>query len=106
MEQSKKGAFRACIAVGHAGYDVQGFDIVCAGVTVLLRTALAQLEKHQNIALKVNAQKSGELAFRIIEYEESSEDFLKYVADFLIEGIGRLSKDYPKNVTMRVKYVE
>ena len=106
LEQSKEGAFRACIAVGHAGYGVQGSDIVCAGVTVLLRTVLSQLEKQQGLTLKVNAQKSGELAFRIVECKESGKDFLKYVADFLIEGIGRLAHDYPKNVTMRVKYVE
>lgn len=106
LEQSKEGAFRTCIAVGHAGYGVQGSDIVCAGVTVLLRTALSQLEKYQDLTLKVNAQKSGELAFQIVECKDSEKEFLKYIADFLIEGIGRLASDYPENVTMRVKYVE
>ncbi|MDE5614650.1 MAG: ribosomal-processing cysteine protease Prp, partial [Treponemataceae bacterium] len=48
----KDGAFRSCEAAGHAGFAAKGSDIVCAAVTILLRTAADVLSGMDGVVIR------------------------------------------------------
>lgn len=102
LEKSKDGLLKSCSAQGHAGYAPKGFDIVCAAVSCLLRTVLAQLEKSRSIVLDTKSFDRGNLAFSVIEFGKDDEFLLKYAQDFLVTGLSFVMQDYPSCVEVRV----
>jgi uncharacterized protein len=94
-------------ATGHAGKGKPGEDIVCAAVTVLLRTTLACLPDPGTAGsapvIEAETAGRGSLAFRVTAFEEKDLPFLRYAAVFLREGIGSLAREYPEAVAMRVE---
>ncbi|MBN2811317.1 ribosomal-processing cysteine protease Prp [Treponema zuelzerae] len=90
-------------ARGHAGQGAKGADIVCASVTVLLRTTLAMLASRSGLETEAETAGRGSLAFRVTAWREEDLPFLQYAAAFLREGISSIEKEYPKAVVMRVE---
>jgi uncharacterized protein YsxB (DUF464 family) len=78
---------------------------------VLLRTTLAVLKRHfeavsvQDPALEVKSVGRGSLSFIVTAYREEDILFLGFAADFLIEGIESLAKEYPEAVEVRLETV-
>lgn len=99
---SDDNLLQSCEAQGHANFAPEGFDIVCASVTCLLRTVLAQLESRKTIVVNTIISGRGSLAFSVLSYKEDDKSFLKYAADFIITGINQLVIEYPKCVLLRV----
>ena len=99
----RSGAFRNCKANGHAGFSKKGDDIVCAAVTVLLRTSMEVLSHMENVLLTADTSERGNLAFCVEVKNESpeTEAQLKCMADFVRTGIGSLAKEYPEHVQLR-----
>jgi len=80
-------------AAGHANHGIKGYDIVCAAVTILLRTTVRVLS---SIEADVRAEKRGNLQFRILRSDDEQAERLRYAAEFLWLGITSLQEEYPQ----------
>jgi len=100
------GELLAAEASGHAGAGKRGEDLVCAAVTVLLRTTLSALasdygsERSPSLSLDAETAGRGTLSFRVAAHEEADIPLLRYAGSFLLEGIGSLVRDYPESVSL------
>ena len=82
-------------ASGHANSGRKGHDIVCAAVTILLRTTVQALGSVQT---ETGAEERGLLTFRVLKYYENQSELLRYAAEFLWLGIASLQEEYPQAV--------
>ena len=96
------GTLRACKAAGHAGAGKTGTDIVCAAVSVLMRTALSTLSNRKGITVRGGAPEKGQLWLEA-GYEADGKEFLFAVGVFLLEGLKSVAQEYPKNCKLTVK---
>ncbi len=88
-------------ASGHAGKGKPGTDIVCAAVTVLLRTTAGVLTG-RGLAAEVKTAGRGTLSVRVTAGTGADVPLLRYAAAFLLEGLGSLAGEYPDAVEMNV----
>ncbi len=92
-------------SIGHAGYSVDGEDIVCAGISSILQTALLGLIQVAQISLdyKVDAE-IGRLTFGI---PDGISETQRHDADVILEtmlcGIADLSEGYSEYIKLEVK---
>ena len=96
------GILKSCKASGHAGAGKTGADIVCAAITVLLRTALSTLSDRKGIAVKGDAPQPGELWLET-DYSAEGRDFLFAAGTFLIDGLRSVAQEYPKNCKLVIR---
>jgi uncharacterized protein YsxB (DUF464 family) len=88
------GILRSCKAEGHAKAGPRGGDIVCAAVSVLMRTALQTFSGRKGISVRGDASRRG--LFRIeTDYTPEGKDFLSAAGAFLMEGLKSVSREYP-----------
>jgi len=97
-----EGILRACKACGHAGAGKAGNDIVCAAVSVLIRTAFSTLSNRKGITLQGGAPERGQLWLETC-YTAEGKDFLFVTGQFLIEGLKSVALEYPKNCKIEIK---
>ena len=95
------GVLRACKAFGHAGAGKAGTDIVCAAVSVLVRTALITLSGRKGITIQGGAPERGQLWLET-DYDAEGKDFLFAAGVFLIEGLKSVAQEYPQNCTLNI----
>jgi len=95
------GTLRACKAAGHAGAGKAGTDIVCAAVSVLMRTALSVLSGRNGITVRGGAPEKGQLWLEA-GYDGGGKDFLLAVGVFLIEGLRSVAQEYPQNCRLNI----
>jgi len=96
------GVLRSCSASGHAGAGATGTDIVCAAVSVLMRTAVRALSGKKGITIRCEAPEPGFLKLEA-EYSTEGRDFLAAAGVFLTEGLASVVEEYPQycNLTIR-----
>lgn len=94
---NKDGNLVSCCGKGHAGYAPSGSDIVCAAVTVLLRTSAQVLLEHYGASVEVNAPEPGSLEFQVRE-GIVDKSCLIYAADFLRAGLVSLQEEFPQHI--------
>jgi len=75
-----------------------GSNIICAAVSVLIRSAYRTIVKNSKVEACITAKDEGSLYFRIIEYEESQVDWLRGITDYLLTGIKDIESEYPYSV--------
>jgi len=92
---------RSCKACGHAGTGQTG-DIVCAAVSVLMRTAACTLSDKKGITVRYKAPEPG-LLFLEADYEAEGRDFLFASGVFLIEGLASVAEEYPNNCKLTIR---
>lgn len=97
----KDGTLRACKASGHAKAGKTGEDIVCAAVSVLMRTAFAVLSNREGITLRVDAPERGQMRLEA-DYEAEGKNFLYASGVFLIEGLRSVAQEYPQNCKIKI----
>jgi uncharacterized protein YsxB (DUF464 family) len=90
---------RSLAVTGHAEGGLKGNDVVCAAVTVLVRTAAAVLSDKNYITAHIFAPARGEL-YLDVECVREGEPYLSAVQDFLLEGLGSLAAEYPDCVNI------
>ncbi|MCL2806160.1 MAG: ribosomal-processing cysteine protease Prp [Treponema sp.] len=95
------GTLRACKASGHAGAGKTGNDIVCAAVSVLMRTAISTLSGRKGITLRYGAPEKGQVWLET-EYEAEGKDFLHAAGVFLIKGLSSVAQEYPGNCKLNI----
>ncbi|MDR1748501.1 MAG: ribosomal-processing cysteine protease Prp [Spirochaetaceae bacterium] len=98
-----EGGLSSCDAAGHGLSGSPGADIVCAAVTVLVRTTAALLSARDGIAVTVKTSGRGSLGFRVEKTEEAQRPFLEYAGDFLREGLFSLQAEFPGAVQVRTE---
>jgi len=96
------GTLRACKADGHAGAGKAGTDIVCAAISVLMRTALSVLSGRKGITVRGGAPEKGKLWLEA-DYDAEGRDFLFAAGVFLIEGLKSVAQEYPNNCKLTFK---
>ena len=96
------GVLRACKASGHAKAGKTGTDIVCAAVSVLMRTACCILSGRKGIVFNGGAPEKGQLWLEV-EYDAEGKDFLFAAGIFLIEGLKSIALEFPKNCALTIK---
>ncbi|GMO40409.1 MAG: hypothetical protein Pg6C_01220 [Treponemataceae bacterium] len=97
LERRGGGSF-AVRAAGHAGYGSRGGDIVCAAVTILLRTAAETLETSEGIMVTPLEVAEGLLAFTAEcagGADARTAERLTTAGDFLAAGLGSLAREFP-----------
>jgi uncharacterized protein YsxB (DUF464 family) len=103
----RAGLLKSCKVEGHAGakglFRIRNAkaDIVCAAVSVLVRTALQLFSGKTGIKVRGAAPERG-LLWMEIDYTAEGRDFLSVAGEFLVEGLTGVSKDYPKNCKMTI----
>ncbi|HCC37119.1 MAG TPA: ribosomal-processing cysteine protease Prp [Treponema sp.] len=88
------GVLRSCKAAGHAGAGNRGYDIVCAAVSVLMRTAARVLSGHTGITVRGDAPEAG-LLWLETAYTEEGRGFLSSTGDFLLTGLSSVAEEFP-----------
>ena len=96
------GILRSCTASGHAGAGKTGTDIVCAAVSVLMRTAARTLSNRKGITIRCDAPDPGFLNLEAV-YTAEGKDFLFAAGEFLIEGLGSVAGEFPQNCTLLIR---
>jgi uncharacterized protein YsxB (DUF464 family) len=93
------GLLRSCRVRGHAGAGKGGADIVCAAVSVLVRSALRSLSGRRGIEIRGAAPERGLLWMEAACTAEGKE-FLSAAGIFLAEGLKSVAEDYPEYCTV------
>ncbi len=102
----KNGVLRSCKASGHADYAAKGYDIVCAAVTVLMRTAMQTLSETDGVDFHADVKERGFLAFDVAAASEDKREWLICMADFLERGFSSLQSEYPQFVKLQKQILE
>jgi uncharacterized protein len=97
------GEIRSCRAEGHAEYSAKGTDIVCAAVTILLRTAMQVLSATDGVAVTSDTSLRGSVFFSVRADSPGLEISARLICagDFLEAGLCSLSGEYPGNIEFR-----
>jgi len=98
----ENGILRVCTASGHARAGRKGTDIVCAAVSVLLRTAVRALSGREGITLRWEAPEPGLLSMEA-DYTAEGMDFLYAAGVFLAEGLQSIAEEYPQYCTLMIR---
>jgi uncharacterized protein YsxB (DUF464 family) len=95
MVLDQGGLLRSCRVQGHAGAGKPGYDIVCAAVSVLMRTALRVLDGREGITVRGGAPARGEFWLEA-ECTAKGKEFLAAAGVFLSEGFLSVSEEFPE----------
>jgi uncharacterized protein YsxB (DUF464 family) len=97
------GCLEAFQASGHSTQGGRGKDIVCASVTVLLRTAGRLLEAEPGLQARGEAPEPGEMSLRLAQATEAQRDRIRGITDFLVRGLLDLRSEYPDIVSLEIR---
>jgi uncharacterized protein YsxB (DUF464 family) len=96
------GLLRSCEVKGHAMAGPAGYDVVCAAVSILTRTAFRVLSEKEGITLRGGASERG--VFRMeTDYEGAGKEFLAASGAFLMDGLTSVAEMYPEHVTVTIR---
>ena len=103
---SDSGVIAAFEAEGHALFSHRGSDIVCAGVSALIQTALLGLE--DLLLLKAGIeQEDGYIYCSLPDIEdEILENRAQLILETMFLGLERIMNKYPGNITLTESFVE
>lgn len=96
ITRNAKGKIVEFEAKGHADFAKSGEDIVCAGVSALLQSAITGLQEYVKINLNITKEK-GQLKVKIEEINQESIQFLTdAILETLVLGLKGIEKEYSK----------
>jgi uncharacterized protein YsxB (DUF464 family) len=96
------GLLKSCGVLGHAGAGKRGWDIVCAAVSVLARTALRALSGREDIMVRSGAPERGEFWLEA-EGTAESREFLAAAGAFLSEGFLSVAEEFPEFCQVKIE---
>ena len=89
----------------HTGFADYGKDIVCAGVSCIVQTAVLGVQKLTDVNHRLTVdEKKGYLKFEINDIEDSkSFNDTQIILKTMCCGLEDLQKQYPKNIKLEDK---
>lgn len=93
---------RNVVVTGHAVGIQKGGNVVCAAVTVLVRTAARLLESLQGVVVSGGPRKRGEFSLEIESIDQGVVDSVRTTGDYLLQGIRDLQSEFPNDCTLTV----
>lgn len=102
--KDKNGQKEICCE-GHSGYGVQGEDIVCAAISILVYSfskVCEYLDRIDHIQINCLEEESGKFSIRISDPLNETGNAYR----MLVEGIEALEKNYEKNVKIYSEWEE
>ncbi len=96
------GLLSSIRATGHSGAAAQGYDIICASASVLLRTLARTLESKEGITVTGSADMKGEFFLGIDSFRDNLSDWLNGVTVFGLTGMRDLEAEYPDACTVSI----
>lgn len=96
LRLDNRGILRECSSYGHAETGPAGTDIVCASVSILLRSCARTLEGREGVVVSGTATEPGRMVFRVESCPVQYESWLAGVGDSLITGLSDLAHEYPE----------
>ena len=96
------GILRACYVSGHAGAGRGGADVVCAAVSVLMRSAVRALSNRKGVTVRADAPEPG-LLWLEADYTAEGREFLFAAGEFLAEGLGSLAEEFPDYCKLNIR---
>jgi uncharacterized protein YsxB (DUF464 family) len=100
--QDERGCIRKCNVEGHSFLAKPGTDILCAGVTVLLRTVQRVLYIDKGVGFKGSDPESGKMSFTLKWIPEIKVNRMQGISDCLIRGLKDLEAEYPDRLKVTV----
>jgi uncharacterized protein YsxB (DUF464 family) len=88
---------------GHADSVAKGGDPACAAFSVLSRTAWEALDGIEGLDVRGNAERPGELGFRVFSSPEGSGERIRGITEFLVAGLRGLERDFPGSFRIRIE---
>jgi uncharacterized protein YsxB (DUF464 family) len=96
------GSLKDFQASGHAGSGKKGEDIVCAAVTVLLRTTARLISREKSLETRGEALGPGGMTFFLISMPAEYREWVKGITDFLLGGLLDLKDEFPNYLTIDI----
>ena len=98
----RDGCLKGFQASGHAGSGKKGEDIVCAAVTVLLRTAARLISREKGLETRGEALEPGGMTFFLKSMPAEYREWVKGITDFLLGGLLDLKDEFPDYLTIDI----
>ncbi len=88
-------------AAGHAGFGKKDNDVVCAGISAIIQTAVAAITKVAGISQKIK-QKDGflESAIRVDNLASADLNTLLVILDTMLTGLEEIIRLYPEALSI------
>ncbi|MDR0555270.1 MAG: ribosomal-processing cysteine protease Prp [Treponema sp.] len=90
----EEGLLVFCSAEGHARAGPKGSDVVCASVSVLMRTAFRIFLNREGIKFRGKAPERG-VFWLETDCTAEGREFLAAAGTFLLEGLRSIAQEYP-----------
>lgn len=100
------GCLAGFTASGHAGAGRKGEDLVCAAVTVLLRTAAKVLAGEPGLRAVGGSPEPGVMSLALEPPPESKREWVRGITDTLLRGLSDLDAEYPGRLRLEIDGVE
>ena len=94
FHKTKSGEYKSFTCSGHAGIDVNGKDIVCASISVLVINTINSLE--EIVQEKIMVDTDEESGLIVCKFVEPLQEKSKVLIDSLILGLSQIEKQYGK----------
>ena len=98
----RDGSLKGFQASGHAGSGKKGEDIVCAAVTILLRTAARLISMEKGLETRGEALGPGRMTFFLISIPAEYREWVRGITDFLLGGMLDLKDEFPDYITIDI----
>jgi hypothetical protein len=103
LVQDPEGNLVACSVHGHADYDDEGHDIVCAAVSVLTANCINSLEAVVHIRPVIRQNESGVLSFTLPGgLDPRSMQDAQILMKSLRQGLSDVVREYPHFVKLAI----
>ena len=89
------------------GKPEKGGNIVCAAVTILLKTAVLSLSSAQkessSLKAEIRADNPGYLSAKVTAFSEEDRPRLQYLLEFLTIGLMAIEAEYPDCLDLQIE---
>jgi uncharacterized protein YsxB (DUF464 family) len=96
-----QGVLCSCRVSGHSGFGTKGNDVICAAVSVLVRSLVRTISFCTDVSCESKAPKRGVFEF-FAEYSDEGKGFLYCAGLFFLEGIRSLTEEHPDFCTLNI----
>ncbi len=98
LELYRDRCLRQILVQGHASGEKAGYNVPCAAVTALVRTAACTLGSAEGLSLEVQADNPGFLQIVLGPVMQEKRDWVRGITEYLTYGLLDVVSEYPEDV--------